>query len=83
MLTAAVKTGDLLDLALIALAVLVGVRGYRQGLLVGAASLIGFIGGALIGTVIAGPVAGLFPPGTARLSWRWTARPSATTCPGG
>jgi S1-C subfamily serine protease len=66
MLTAAVKTGDLLDLALIALAVLVGVRGYRQGLLVGAASLIGFIGGALIGTVIAGPVAGLFPPGTAR-----------------
>jgi S1-C subfamily serine protease len=46
MLTAAVKTGDLLDLALVALAVVVGVRGYRQGLLVGAASLVGFIGGA-------------------------------------
>jgi len=47
---AAVQTGDLLDLALVALAVVVGVRGYRQGLLVGAASLAGFIGGALIGT---------------------------------
>ena len=66
MLTAAVQTGDLLDLALVALAVLVGVRGYRQGLLVGAASLIGFIGGALIGTLFAGPVAGLFASGTAR-----------------
>lgn len=59
MLTAAVQTGDLLDLALVALAVVVGVRGYRRGLLVGAASLFGFIGGALIGTRIAGPIAGL------------------------
>lgn len=66
MLTAAVKTGDLLDLVLLVLVVIVGVRGYRRGLLVGAASLIGFIGGALIGTRIAGPIAGLFPVGTAR-----------------
>ena len=66
MLTAAVRTGDLLDLGLVALAVVVGVRGYRQGLLVGAASLVGFIGGALIGTRIAGPVAGLVAPGPAR-----------------
>jgi len=66
MLTAAVKTGDLLDLALVALAVVVGIRGYRQGLLVGAASLIGFIGGALIGTRIAGPIAGLVTGGTAQ-----------------
>jgi hypothetical protein len=64
-LTAA-GTGDLLDLALIALAILVGVRGYRQGLLVGAGSLIGFIGGALIGARLAGPVAGLVAPGPAR-----------------
>jgi S1-C subfamily serine protease len=66
MLTAAVRTGDLLDLGLAALAVVVGIRGYRQGLLVGAASLIGFIGGALIGTRIAGPVAGLVAAGPAR-----------------
>jgi S1-C subfamily serine protease len=66
MLTAAVQTGDLLDLALIALAVVVGIRGYRQGLLVGAASLIGFIGGAFIGTRIAGPIAGLVASGSAR-----------------
>jgi len=63
---AAVQTGDLLDLALVALAVVVGVRGYRQGLLVGAASLAGFIGGALIGTRIAGPIAGLVASGPAQ-----------------
>ncbi len=66
MLTAAVKTGDLLDLVLAALAVVVGIRGYRQGLLVGAASLAGFVGGALIGTRIAGPVAGLVASGAAQ-----------------
>jgi uncharacterized membrane protein required for colicin V production len=66
MLTAAVKTGDLLDLALVVLAVVAGVRGYRRGLLVGAASLVGFIGGAFIGTRIAGPVAGLVAGGTAQ-----------------
>lgn len=66
MLTAAVQTGDLLDLGLVALAVVVGARGYRQGLLVGAGSLVGFIGGALIGTRIAGPIAGLVAPGPAR-----------------
>lgn len=66
MLTAAVQTGDLLDLGLVALAIVVGARGYRQGLLVGAGSLVGFIGGALIGTRIAGPIAGLVAPGPAR-----------------
>src|SRR5579863_2621708 len=66
MLTAAVRTGDLLDLALVALAVVVGVRGYRRGLLVGVASLAGFIGGAFIGTRIAGPVAGLVASGSAQ-----------------
>ena len=59
MLTAAVRTGDLLDLILIALAIVVGIRGFRQGLLVGAASLVGFIGGAVIGSRIAGPIARL------------------------
>jgi S1-C subfamily serine protease len=66
MLTAAVRTGDLLDLALIALAVLVGVRGYRRGLLVGAGSLIGFIAGAFIGARIASPLASLVAPGPAQ-----------------
>lgn len=66
MLAAAVQTGDLLDLALLALAVVAGVRGYRRGLLVGAASLVGFIGGAFLGTRIAGPVAGLVASGTAQ-----------------
>ena len=66
MLVAAVQTGDLLDLALVAVAVVAGVRGYRQGLLVGAASLAGFIGGALIGTRIAGPIAGLVASGPAQ-----------------
>ncbi len=66
MLTAAASTGDLLDLALVVLAVLAGIRGYRHGLLVGAGLLIGFIGGALIGTRIAGPVASLVPAGPAR-----------------
>lgn len=66
MLTAAVRTGDLLDFALVALAVVVGVRGYRRGLLVGAASLAGFIGGAFIGTRIAGPIAGLAANGSAQ-----------------
>lgn len=63
MLAAAVGTGDVLDLVLVVLAILVGVRGFRQGLLVGAASLVGFIGGALIGTRLAGPVAGLVTSG--------------------
>jgi S1-C subfamily serine protease len=66
MLTAAVNTGDLLDLALIALAALVAFRGYRQGVLVGAGSLVGFIGGALLGARLAGPLAGLVAPGPAQ-----------------
>ena len=66
MVTAAASTGDVLDVALIALAVLAGVRGYRRGLLVGAGSLIGFVGGAIIGTRIAGPIAGQFPSGSAQ-----------------
>lgn len=66
MLTAVASTGDLLDLALVVLVVLAGIRGYRQGLLVGAGLLIGFIGGALIGTRIAGPIAGLVPSGPGR-----------------
>ncbi len=66
MLASAVRAGDLLDLVLAVLAVAEGIRGYRRGLLVGAATLIGFIGGALIGTRLAGPVARLAAPGPLR-----------------
>jgi S1-C subfamily serine protease len=41
--------GDLLDLALLVLAVLFAVSGYRQGFVVGSLSFIGFVGGAVLG----------------------------------
>jgi S1-C subfamily serine protease len=50
-------SGDLLDIILAVLCLLVAVRGYRRGLVVGAASLVGFVGGAFAGTRIAQPIA--------------------------
>jgi len=41
--------GDLLDLALVAIAVVFAVSGYRQGFIVGSLSFIGFVGGAVLG----------------------------------
>ena len=41
--------GDLLDLALVVLAVVFAVSGYRQGFIVGSMSFIGFVGGAVLG----------------------------------
>jgi S1-C subfamily serine protease len=41
--------GDLLDLALLVIAVLFAVSGYRQGFVVGSLSFIGFVGGAVLG----------------------------------
>jgi S1-C subfamily serine protease len=41
--------GDLLDLALVAIAVIFAVSGYRQGFIVGSLSFIGFVGGAVLG----------------------------------
>lgn len=41
--------GDLLDLALIVIAVAFGVSGYRQGFIIGALSFVGFVGGAVLG----------------------------------
>lgn len=41
--------GDLLDLALIVVAVAFAVSGYRQGFIVGALSFVGFVGGAFLG----------------------------------
>ena len=41
--------GDLLDLALVVIAVAFAVSGYRQGFIVGSLSFIGFVGGAVLG----------------------------------
>ncbi|RJL22006.1 MarP family serine protease [Bailinhaonella thermotolerans] len=49
--------GDLLDLILLVLVVAFGVSGYRQGFIVGALSFIGFVGGGLLGVLVAPPIA--------------------------
>jgi S1-C subfamily serine protease len=41
--------GDVLDLALLVIAVLFAISGYRQGFVVGSLSFIGFVGGAVLG----------------------------------
>jgi S1-C subfamily serine protease len=41
--------GDLLDLALVVVAVVFAVSGYRQGFVVGSLSFVGFVGGAVLG----------------------------------
>jgi S1-C subfamily serine protease len=45
--------GDLLDVILLAAAVLFGISGYRQGFVVGVLSFVGFLGGGAIGAVVA------------------------------
>jgi S1-C subfamily serine protease len=47
---------DLLDVFLIALAVGFGWSGYRQGFVVGVLSLVGFVGGGLLGAHLAAPL---------------------------
>lgn len=49
--------GDLLDVALVALCVLAGISGFRQGFLTGILSFVGIIGGGYVGTVVAPTVA--------------------------
>jgi S1-C subfamily serine protease len=48
---------SLVDLVLIALALLFALSGFRQGLLVSATSIVGFLGGAVVGAQLSGPVA--------------------------
>src|SRR5919112_573407 len=48
---------SVVDLVLIALALLFALSGFRQGLLVSATSIVGFLGGAVIGAQLSGPVA--------------------------
>jgi S1-C subfamily serine protease len=48
---------SLVDVVLIALALLFALSGFRQGLLVSATSIVGFLGGAVLGAQLSGPVA--------------------------
>jgi S1-C subfamily serine protease len=48
---------SVVDLLLIALALLFALSGFRQGLLVSSTSILGFLGGAVLGAQLSGPVA--------------------------
>src|SRR3954451_24991938 len=48
---------SLVDLLLIGLALLFALSGFRQGLLVSATSIVGFLGGAILGAQLSGAVA--------------------------
>ncbi|SFE08186.1 MarP family serine protease [Blastococcus tunisiensis] len=48
---------SLVDVVLIVLALMFALSGFRQGLLVSSASLFGFLGGAVLGAQLSGPVA--------------------------
>jgi S1-C subfamily serine protease len=48
---------SVVDLVLIGLALLFALSGFRQGLLVSATSIFGFLGGAVLGAQLSGPVA--------------------------
>jgi S1-C subfamily serine protease len=50
--------GDVLDILLVAAALLFAVSGYRQGFVVGVLSFVGFLGGGIIGAKAAPDVAG-------------------------
>jgi S1-C subfamily serine protease len=60
--------GDLLDLILIGVIVAFAVSGYRQGFIIGALSLAGFLGGAAFGLVIAPALAQSMVKGQAQQS---------------
>ncbi|MGY1855211.1 MarP family serine protease [Modestobacter sp. SYSU DS0290] len=48
---------SLVDLALIVLAMVFALSGFRQGLIVSATSFVGFFGGAVLGAQLSGPIA--------------------------
>lgn len=60
--------GDLLDLILIGVVAAFAVSGYRQGFIIGALSLAGFVGGAIFGLLIAPAVAQAVVTGQAQRS---------------
>jgi S1-C subfamily serine protease len=60
--------GDLLDLILIGVVAAFAVSGYRQGFIIGALSLAGFLGGAAFGLIIAPAIAEALVTGQAQRS---------------
>jgi len=60
--------GDLLDLILVGIVAAFAVSGYRQGFIIGALSLAGFLGGAAFGLVIAPAIAQSLASGQAQQS---------------
>jgi S1-C subfamily serine protease len=59
-------SADLLDLFLLAAVVVVGIGGYRQGLIVDALSLAGLVAGGVVGLLIAPPIAKAVVDGNAQ-----------------
>jgi S1-C subfamily serine protease len=59
--------GSVVDLVLIALIIMFGINGYRQGFLIGALSFCGFFGGALVGLQLAPWLVENFDSGFARV----------------
>ena len=47
---------SVVDVLLIVLALVFALSGFRQGLLVSSTSILGFLGGAVIGAQLSGPV---------------------------
>ena len=47
---------SVVDLVLIVLALVFALSGFRQGVIVSAASFVGFFGGAVVGAQLSGPV---------------------------
>jgi S1-C subfamily serine protease len=59
--------GDhILDLILLALILLFAMSGYRQGFIVGALSFVGFVGGVVVGMVVAPPIVKVVVDGPAQ-----------------
>jgi S1-C subfamily serine protease len=56
----------MIDILLLVLLVSYAVSGYRQGIAVGALSLLGFLGGAVLAMWLVPPIAGLLPEGVVR-----------------
>ena len=64
---------SVVDLVLIALALLFALSGFRQGLLVSATSIVGFLGGAVMGAQLSGEVADRIDGAASRgCSPRWS-----------
>lgn len=68
-------SSDVLDVALLVLVLVQVVAGYREGLLIGLAGLVGLVGGAAVGVAWLPHLVAGWTPGCAARSWwcsgRW------------